>query len=76
LLYYFIADKIGNIAANTISGLLLDYFDGWSAPFYFFGVAGVVWFICFVSFIKKTNFQVDNNFQLLNFEFSAIIMLQ
>ncbi|CRK93649.1 CLUMA_CG007178, isoform A [Clunio marinus] len=39
--------QIGNIAANSISGVLLDYFDGWSSPFYFFGICGVVWFICF-----------------------------
>jgi MFS transporter, ACS family, solute carrier family 17 (sodium-dependent inorganic phosphate cotransporter), other len=29
--------------------VLLDSFDGWSSPFYFFGIAGVVWFILFVS---------------------------
>lgn len=41
--------QIGNIAANSISGLLLHNFEGWSAPFYFFGVCGVIWFIFFVS---------------------------
>ena len=52
--------QIGNIAANLISGYLLDYFDGWSSPFYFFGIAGVLWFICFVSL---------NDFRCLRFLF-------
>lgn len=45
--------QIGNILASSISGLLLSYFDGWAAPFYFFGVMGVLWFICFVSYWEK-----------------------
>lgn len=41
--------QIGNIAANSISGLLLHHFEGWSWPFYFFGMCGIIWFIFFVS---------------------------
>ncbi|XP_070490732.1 putative inorganic phosphate cotransporter [Chironomus tepperi] len=39
--------QMGNIITNSVSGLLLGYFDGWSAPFYFFGGAAVIWFIVF-----------------------------
>jgi hypothetical protein len=39
---------MGNIITNSVSGLLLGYFEGWSAPFYFFGGAAVIWFIVFV----------------------------
>lgn len=45
--------QIGNICANTISGLLLHNFDGWSSPFYFFGACGVAWFIFFEFFCYK-----------------------
>lgn len=40
--------QMGNIITNSVSGLLLDTFDGWSSPFYFFGTAAVIWFILFV----------------------------
>jgi hypothetical protein len=55
--------QIGNICANTISGQLLGTFDGWASPFYFFGVCGVLWFVCFVSFQLlgfSNKFQVDS----------------
>lgn len=40
--------QIGNILTNSISGILMSYFGGWSSPFYFFGAIGVAWFILFV----------------------------
>jgi predicted MFS family arabinose efflux permease len=40
--------QMGNIITNSLSGVLLSYFDGWSAPFYFFGGAAVIWFFFFV----------------------------
>lgn len=44
--------QIGNILTNSISGVLIDYFQGWSAPFYFFGTLAVTWFIMFVSLLE------------------------
>jgi len=38
--------QIGNVLANTISGLLISRFDAY-APFYFFGAMGILWFIFF-----------------------------
>ncbi|XP_070496443.1 putative inorganic phosphate cotransporter [Chironomus tepperi] len=39
--------QIGNILTHSISGLLIDRFEGWSSPFYFFGTVGVTWFLLF-----------------------------
>jgi ACS family sodium-dependent inorganic phosphate cotransporter len=44
---------MGNIITNSVSGILLKNFDGWSAPFYFFGVAAIIWFILFEFFCYK-----------------------
>ncbi|XP_011506275.1 PREDICTED: putative inorganic phosphate cotransporter [Ceratosolen solmsi marchali] len=42
----FIGVDIGVIGATTISGLILRYSVlGWSGVFYFFGGAGILWFI-------------------------------
>ena len=40
--------QIGNILTNSISGILIDRFDGWESPFYCFGIISLVWFILFV----------------------------
>ncbi|KAG5675847.1 hypothetical protein PVAND_005717 [Polypedilum vanderplanki] len=45
--------QMGNIITNSVSGLLLHYFDGWSSPFYFFGGAAIVWFFLFEFFCYK-----------------------
>lgn len=39
--------QIGNILGTAVSGLLIEYFNGWESVFYFFGIMGVVWFIIF-----------------------------
>lgn len=41
--------QVGTIIGSSLSGVLLDYYDGWSSVFYFFGGMGIVWFILFVS---------------------------
>lgn len=47
LFFILLSFKIGNILSNMISGVLLDAFDGWETPFYFFGSMGFIWVICF-----------------------------
>lgn len=39
--------QIGNIFTHSISGLLIDRFEGWESPFYFFGTVSVTWFLLF-----------------------------
>jgi MFS transporter, ACS family, solute carrier family 17 (sodium-dependent inorganic phosphate cotransporter), other len=36
-----------------LSGLLLDYFDGWHSVFYVWGVIGLLWFVVFVLICYK-----------------------
>lgn len=45
--FVFGGGQIGTILGTALSGLLLDYFDGWESVFYFFGILGVLWFIVF-----------------------------
>lgn len=41
--------QIGSILATYLSGFLLQKIDGWAAPFYIYGIIGLVWCIFFVS---------------------------
>ena len=39
--------QIGNIMGTAVSGVLIDYFNGWESVFYFFGILGLVWCLIF-----------------------------
>lgn len=39
--------QVGAIFGIFISGLIIDGFGNWESVFYFFGIAGIIWFILF-----------------------------
>jgi MFS transporter, ACS family, solute carrier family 17 (sodium-dependent inorganic phosphate cotransporter), other len=51
--FVFGGGQIGTILGTALSGLLLDYFDGWESVFYFFGFLGVLWFFVFILICYK-----------------------
>ena len=51
--FVFGGGQIGTILGTALSGILLDYFDGWESVFYFFGALGVLWFIVFILICYK-----------------------
>lgn len=51
--FVFGGGQIGTILGTALSGLLLDYFEGWESVFYFFGILGILWFIAFVLICYK-----------------------
>lgn len=51
--FVFGGGQVGTILGTALSGLLLDYFDGWESVFYFFGGLGALWFVIFVLICYK-----------------------
>lgn len=43
----FAGAQIGTVFANSLSGVVLHYFD-WPAVFYVFGAVGITWFVIWV----------------------------
>lgn len=51
--FVFGGGQIGTILGTALSGLLLDYFDGWESVFYVFGFLGILWFVVFMLICYK-----------------------
>ena len=47
--FVFGGGQVGTILGTFISGLLLQYYDGFGSVFYFFGGMAIIWFVAFVS---------------------------
>lgn len=47
--FVFGGGQVGTILGTALSGVIIDYFDGWESVFYFFGILGVAW--CAVFFL-------------------------
>lgn len=51
--FVFGGGQVGTIVGTALSGLLLDYFEGWESVFYFFGILGALWFVIFIMICYK-----------------------
>lgn len=51
--FVFGGGQVGTILGTAVSGVLLDYFDGWESVFYFFGIMGALWFVVFMLICYK-----------------------